>query len=448
MPGRQYLFVSDAVAPLVSGEGPTCIMGLAQSLALAGASAVVLSLADPQRAAALPGLARRLRTISVRVGGTVQEIALYEGRAPQGQAQLIIAGATGRTRGESALLLAEAARALSQDGLLKADVAMGWGETAAPALSTSAAAVRVFVVPSGRMGGELSEGDMQLLGGAGLLSGSVTQSRFLASFGAAAAHAIVAPSPTAARSLEREPGMVERAADEPVLAVRFGCDDVSHDPGHDPGLPATFSAASPGGKVECRRALVRRRSLSIGARTLLLGTAPLRRNKGGEQLLAGLAALGMADVAILIPGQGDPDLMDVARRMAIANPGRWAFMDQDPADERLLWAAADAVLFGDADDRVGRSVGLAQLYGALPIAFDGSAPQDFLVDYDPVSATGSAILYGSHDAHEIAGAVSRAVHLRSGDAESSAPLVQALMRSAPRWTRTAALFEEVCASLA
>ena len=121
-------------------------MGLAQSLALAGASAVVLSLADPQRAAALPGLARRLRTISVRVGGTVQEIALYEGRAPQGQAQLIIAGATGRTRGESALLLAEAARALSQDGLLKADVAMGWGETAAPALSISAAAVRVFVV--------------------------------------------------------------------------------------------------------------------------------------------------------------------------------------------------------------------------------------------------------------------------------------------------------------
>jgi hypothetical protein len=140
--------------------------------------------------------------------------------------------------------------------------------------------------------------------------------------------------------------------------------------------------------------------------------------------------------------------MDRARRMAIANPGRWAFMDPDLADERLLWAAADAVLFGDTDDRLGRSVGLAQLYGALPIAYDGSAPQDFLVDYDPVSATGSAILYGSHDAHEIAGAVSRAVQLRSGDAESSAPLVQALMRSAPRWTRTAALFEEVCASLA
>lgn len=444
---RQYLLISDAVSPLVSGEGPTSVIGLARSLAVAGSSAVVLSLAPPQGVGALPGLARRLRTISVRVGDSTQEVAFYEGKAPQGHANLIVAGASGRTRGESALLLAEAVRALSQDGLLKADVAIGWGETAAPALSASNAAVRMFVVPSGRMGGELSDPDIRLLGDAGLLVGSISQSRLLASFGAAAANAVVAPSPSAARTLERDPGLVERAADEPLIAIRFGCDEVPHDPGHDATLPASFSVAAPAGKVECRRALIRRRSLAVGPRTLLVATAPLHKDKGGEAILAGLAALGMVDAAILIPGQGDADLMDRARRMAIENPGRWAFMDSNESEDRLMRAAADAVLFGDADDRLGRAVGLAQLYGALPIAFDGGAPQDFLVDYDPVSATGSAILYGSQAPHEIAGAVSRAAHLRNVT-EDPTSFAQGLMRAAPRWARTATAFEDVCASLA
>jgi hypothetical protein len=444
---RQYLLISDAVSPLVPGEGPTSVIGLARSLAVAGSSAVVLSLAPPEGVAALPGLARRLRTVSVRVGDSTREVAFYEGKAPQGHANLVVAGASGRTRGESALLLAEALRALSQDGLLKADVAIGWGETAAPALSASNASVRVFVVPSGRMGGEMSEADIRLLGDAGLLAGSISQSRLLASFGAAAANAVVAPSPSSARSLERDPGLVERAADEPVIAIRFGCDEVPHDPAHDAALPVNFSGASPAGKFECRRALIRRRSLAVGPKTLLLATAPLRKDKGGGAILDGLAALGMLDAAILIPGQGDVELMDRARRMAIENPGRWAFIDPSEPEDRLMRAAADAVLFGDADDRLGRAVGLAQLYGALPIAFDGGAPQDFLVDYDPVSATGSAVLYGSQVPYEIAGAVSRAAHLRN-TTDDPMSFAQDLMRAAPRWARTATAFEDVCASLA
>src|SRR3990170_3660344 len=48
-------------APLVAGEAPLGVMGLARALASAGASATVLSLALPQAASGVPGLARRLR---------------------------------------------------------------------------------------------------------------------------------------------------------------------------------------------------------------------------------------------------------------------------------------------------------------------------------------------------------------------------------------------------
>jgi hypothetical protein len=386
--------------------------------------------------------------VKVKVGDDARELAFYEGRAPHGgQAEMIVAGAVGSSRGESALFLAEALRALSAEGLSNPAVAVAWGETAAPALAASTAAVRVFVLPSGRVGGELSDGEAAMLGAAGLLSGATTENRLLATLGAGSANAVLAPSPSSARSLEADRSLVERAADEPVLALRFGCDDPTDDPEFDVSLPANFSAKSPEGKGECRKALIRRRSLSIGPRTLLLGLAPLRKGKGGEVLLEVLASLGAVDVAFLIPGAGDADLLDQARRLAIQNPGRWAFLDDNDSDQRLLRAAADAILFGDADDRVSGAPSLAQLYGAMPIAFDGGATRDYLVDYDPASATGSAILYGAVESHEIVAAVERAVLLHE-TAMGDFALSKSLMTAAPRWSQTASAFDEICASLA
>ena len=61
---------------------------------------------------------------------------------------------------------------------------------------------------------------------------------------------IVAPSPSSARSLERERGLADRAADEPVVSLRFGCDDYPNDPAHDSSLPANFSSKVANGKAD------------------------------------------------------------------------------------------------------------------------------------------------------------------------------------------------------
>ena len=431
-------------------------MGLARALAVGGASATVLSLASPQAAGEVPGLARRLRTVKVhltdrdgepgRAAMSSRDVALYEGKAPLSQAQLMVAGAVGRDRGESAILLAEAARALVEDGLLKADMTIAWGETAALALSVVPATARLFVLPSGRVGGPLSDAEQAAMAPAGIGDVGVGGRSFTA-LGAAFANAIVTPSSSAAHLLETDRGLAERASDEPLVAIRFGCDDPPHDPATDPALAANFSAKSLTGKLECRRAVTRRYSLALGPRTLLLGTAPLRHGRGGDEFLAALSALAKLDVATLIPGEGDADLLERARRLAIQSPGRLAVLEAGDAQERVLRAAADAVLCTDPDDRTARASGLAQRYGALPIAFDGGAARDYLVDYDSGSATGSAILYGSVDTYEIEAAVRRAMTLRA-TADEFAPLVQRLMETAPRWALTAAGIEELCAALA
>ncbi|HEX2661132.1 MAG TPA: hypothetical protein VHU40_22785, partial [Polyangia bacterium] len=374
-----------------------------------------------------------MSTIRVSFAEQDREVALFEGKAQQDQSQLLVAGAVGTSRGESALLLGEAFRALSAEGL-KADVAIAWGETAAPALAASTASVRVFVIPSGRVGDDLTEAEVARLGERGFLSGATSEVRLLASLGAASANAIVAPSPSSARSLEKDRGLADRATDEPVVSLRFGCDDYPNDPAHDSSLPSTFSAKVGIGKVECRKALVRRFSLSADPRTLILGTAPLRRSRGGAKLLEALSAIGALDIAVAIPGDGDPDLLDQARRLAIGAPGRWAFLAAGEGEERFLRAASDAILFGDKDDRVGRSTGLAQLYGALPICYEGGAARDYLVDYDPASGTGGALLFGSDEPHEIVAAIGRATRLRA-NTEGAVSLAEGLMSSAPRWSR-------------
>jgi starch synthase len=250
---------------------------------------------------------------------------------------------------------------------------------------------------------------------------------------------------SAARALGANAGLASRASDEPLVAVRFGSDEPPNDPANDPALPATFSASQLAGKMECRRAMARRCSLALGPRTLFLTVPPLRQDKGGNVVLAALERLSPYDVVTILPSTNDPEMAERANLLAIQNPGRIAILAADDhASERQVRAAADAVLLADDDDRTGRAAALAQRYGALPIAVDEGANRDYLVDYDPRSGTGSALLYGSLEPFQIESAIRRAIALRA-DGDLWAPLVKALLDSAPRWAAAASAIDEICA---
>jgi hypothetical protein len=391
----------------------------------------------------VPGLARRLRTIKASVGTASYELNLHEGKAALSNAELLVIAAEPGSRGHTAALLGSAVKSLSADGLITPEVTIGWGEASAVALSATSAAIRLFALPSGRIGPVLAPHDVVQVMPTSAEDGTTIES--LVALGSLSANAIIAPSASAARAVESDPALSERASDEPFVAIRFGCDDPLHDPASDYTLPANYSAAAPDGKAECRRALARRGSLALGARTLLLATTPLRADQSGEAILAALARLDGFDVAVVIPSSGDREMVERANILAIEHPGRIAVIgDEDPAEERRIRAAADAILLGDADDRTGRAAGTALLYGTLPIAVDAGASRDYLVDYDPRSATGSAILFGNVSAFEIESAIRRAIALRA-DAALWAPLVTGLFASAPKWATCAALIEEVCA---
>jgi starch synthase len=429
-----YLIVADALFPSgTSGDAAAGVVGLAGALAAAGHAVTVFSLVAPGRLTAIPGLARRLRTVAASAGGRAHELPLFEGRLAGLPAQVVALAAEPTRASETAAFLASAGAAMARDGLIKPEIVIGWGEASASALATIGAATRLFVLPTSALGPPLSADEIaDLEERADFGAGSS-----LAARGVISADAVIVPSPTIANELARQPGLAARATDEPVLPVQFGCDEPPHDPATDPALAATFSLGTLSGKAECRRALARRASLSLGPKTLLLATDRLEEARDGRLLLAVLRQLSGLDVAVVVPPGGDRALTDQLSVLAIEHPGKLAQLKDDgPEVARQLLAGADAQLLLVDRDGSGRGAGLAQRYGTLPLAPQRGALGDFLIDYDPTSNTGSAIVFADPTPFEIVGSIRRAIGLRA-DGDRWTTLVSGVLRAAPRWASMA-----------
>jgi hypothetical protein len=452
-----YLLISGGAWPPVEDVGASAVVGLAGALAATGHKVTVLAAFPVARAAATPGLARRLRTVDASAGGKKYDLPLFEGRVLGSSAHHFVLGIdeTGMTlgRGFVGALLGSAAAALVSDGTLRPAAVVGWGELSAAAIGAGGAALRLFVLPDGREGAPLDDADLAALAEAT----DVGAGRSLVARAVMASNAVVVPSPSALANLARLPGMAARASDEPVMAVRLGADEPPFDPMSDAALAARFGEADLGGKAECRKAIARKTGLALGPRTLLVVTGPLNAHTGGKLIASALGKLAGIDAAVIVPAHGDRELVDLVRVLAIEHPGRIAIHagSDDPGDDaqagdaarkardgRRLLAAADATIFVDSEDLTGRGPALAQRYGVLPIAPDAGASGDFLVDYDPGSRTGAALLFSEASSFELVGAIRRAAALKAS-AEAWPSVTRAVMAAAPRWAAFAGAIESL-----
>lgn len=440
----EYLLVSDAVAPVVDTDSARSVAGLAHALLAAKHRVTIVSLGAPDHVARLPGMARRLRTVTAKVGERAVELPLYEGRSAHGLAQLYVLGAEPTNRGVASAVLATGSASLVGAGLLAPDVVIGWGETSASAVVALPGSTRFYVLPSGVAGPPLTADEREALGSEASMD--AVSATWLVAWGDVGANALVVPSPTAARALERHPALAARASDQPVLPVRFGCDDPPHDPANDPALPAGFTTDALAGKAECRRTLARKAGLAVGPRTLVIAVAAPSSAASSKLLIEALPRLVRLDAVAAISGSSDRATLDQVGVLAIEHPGKIAVAPSGPGAYRALLAGADALLLTEPADLIGRAAGLSLRYGTLPIAPHEGAAADHLVDYDPESATGSALLYAPGDLFELEGAVRRATALRA-NADGWMPFVQALMLAAPRWSTTASMLEASAAAL-
>ncbi len=438
------LIAGDEVSPVAESESAACCAALARALAASNHRVAILTLASEEHASRMSGMARRLRTVPVRMADGNQEYALFEGHSAVSLCPLQVLGEKPADRGRRAACLASAAVALVHDEIFLPSAVIAWGETAAAVLPGIQAGPRIFVLPTGGWGPSLSQTEQASLEpnapDLAMAKGS------LAGLGAIDADVVVFPSPSSARLFERAHEFSFRASDQAVVAIRFGCDEPPHDPSSDPALVTPYSGESPSGRVDCRKALARRASLALGPRTLLVATAPLAIPDGGRHIVDALTSLARSDVAIVVPARGERTLVDEIKRLSIQAPGKIAvYPELGPTGERQLLAGADVLLLGDRDNFSARTAGIAMRYGTLPLVPDCAAYRDYVVDYELTSRTGDGFLYHPGDPYEQVSVVLRAAVLRRNP-DAWRPLQRRLMHLAPRWETSAAQFESLCVS--
>ncbi len=430
-----YLFITDSVAPVSRDDHALSAWGLARGLLELKHRVTILTLAQGEEAARIPGLARRLRKVLIETPSGSRELALYEGQFSSSDPQLLVLESDSVSPSERALQLGGAAVSLAQDGLVKPEAVVGWGEASVVALARLSASAKVFVLPQPQCVARFTPQEAAAVGL------TEADSPALSAYGVIAAQAVIAPSRRAAKQLEAAPELSGRPSDEPIVALPFGADEPPYDPASDPALPKAFGAANPAGKIDARRALLKRLSVSVDPRVSVLGTGPRLEGPGGRCLVSALENIVKRDVFVVLPAAGDRALVEKAAVLAIEHPTKIALLTA-PSEEdvRLMMAACDAWWLLDETDPTGRAAGRALRYGALPLVPTRSAASDLFVEWDAASSTGNALFYRELTSLEIEATVAR-VSLLKSDAPAWSNLVARLLATAPTWKRTATLLD-------
>lgn len=399
MKRTRVLYVSSELAPLC-GDGPRGEFARALTSALTTwrVDVTVVAPVEPGRDPERWGLAKRLNPLQVTTRDGVALLPYYEGRLPNGGVDVVLVDCGNRRGGE---LLTSIARTVATERDQPFHVLHVVDDTAA-----AAEVARQLPVPAGA---EPVATVVSLLD-----DGAVSPA--LAS-ALAAADRIALASPTYARELldsaatDAATPLARALAPlaERVRGIAHGIDDARWSPARDGYAPVQFSIDDPSRKAECKLELQRSLGLPPRPRT------PMYAARGPFRLLTAehadaIAAADIQIVFLLDPARdaaAAPMLRDLARNStrvatcAINDPG-----EREMMAHRLI-AGADFDLVTDTFRPGGHSSLYFMAYGNVPVAPRCGGYADVMVDFDRISGTGNAFLYGS-DGDGLVSAVFRA----------------------------------------
>ncbi|MSP63140.1 MAG: glycogen synthase GlgA [Myxococcales bacterium] len=414
-------------------------------------------------------LARRLRSVTVPLGGATFEVGVLEGRLPGSggavQAFLLdhplfdragLYGEGGHDYPDNALrfgLLSRGTLAVARAFGFVPDVVHAHDWQAAPALLYA----RRFDLPAARtlltihnlaFQGLFPRSAVNQLGlGADLFHPEGIEFWGSASFlkaGILFADRITTVSPTYAREVQTEEfgcGLdgVLRRRDGRFSGVLNGADYDLWNPERDPALPAHFSSTDLAGKRACKTAL--QRALGLPPRPRMPLTAAVSRitEQKGCDLLAEVLERLLPERAmqVAILGSGDPAIEERLTALQARFPSQLAVrIGHDEALAHRLYAGADLFVMPSRYEPCGLGQIYALRYGAPPIVRATGGLADTVLDHDPRSLSGTGFTFRELSASALAGAWQRALAAYTTD-EKFPLLIRRAMEQDFSWSRSA-----------
>jgi len=196
-----------------------------------------------------------------------------------------------------------------------------------------------------------------------------------------------------------------------------GLDTSVWDPATDAALAAPYARADRSGMAACRADLLTRAGFDPAEDGPVIGMiGRLDPQKGFDLLAAAAPALLDRGARIIVQGSGHPDLADPFRALAVASPGRVAFIERfDRALARRIYAGADVFAMPSRFEPCGQGQMIALRYGTPPIVHRTGGLADTVIDETANPGRGTGFVFQEATANALLDACSRAFALR-GDA--------------------------------
>ena len=233
------------------------------------------------------------------------------------------------------------------------------------------------------------------------------------------AHLITTVSPSYAREIQgAEYGMgldrLLRHRSDVLAGILNGVDYAEWDPATDPLIPANYSPDDLGGKVECKRELMRESGLTGGDDQPLIGIVTRLVGQKGvdlmERVLPGMLARRNFSLAVL--GSGERRYESFFASLQKAVPDRVSFYRG--YNEKLahcIEAGSDMFLMPSLYEPCGLNQMYSLKYGTIPIVRETGGLADSVQQVNPADASGTGVLFRDYDETGLAWAVNRGLDL-------------------------------------
>jgi starch synthase len=265
--------------------------------------------------------------------------------------------------------------------------------------------------------------------------------------GLAFADAITTVSPTYAREIltpERGEGLdgFLRWDVERLVGIVNGIDDDAWDPATDAALAATYSAADPSGKAQCRAALAAELGLKASAQTPIIGVVSRLAGQKGLDLVADLVPqLHTVGATLVVLGSGERELEDRFRWLADRfTADLRAIIGFDVALSRRIYGGCDLFLMPSRFEPCGIGQMYAMRYGAVPVVCAVGGLVDTVIDpgdAELASGRGTGFRFEHATVDGLRWALVRAVRMFQERRDGFRTLQAAAMRRDSSWRASA-----------
>ncbi|MEA2081824.1 MAG: glycogen/starch synthase [Elusimicrobiota bacterium] len=237
------------------------------------------------------------------------------------------------------------------------------------------------------------------------------------SYGIRNASAVTTVSPTYAREMKtKEFGCgldyFLKKRGSYFKGILNGLDYGLWNPASDKAISCSYSAASPGGKEKCKKALQKEMGLPQNGAMLVSFVGRLAMQKGMDIMVPALKKLISGKIQFVMLGTGDVYYHRVLSVLAKRFPDNFALrLDFDNDLAHRIYAGSDFFLMPSQYEPCGLGQMIAFAYGTVPIVNSVGGLKDTVSEYLPGERTGTGFLLKNYSSGALEKALRKAMRL-------------------------------------